>query len=112
MIWLPVMTLSDGTVIEMRLPSPEEIGHEYRVRGRRGVAEFSTLAEVVSHILRPGSPSPEELLADSASAPAAPAPPLPIGTTGRRSLARWAKAPPGSARRSASMGSTRQGVDR
>lgn len=57
MIWLPVMTLPDGTTIEMPMPSPEATGHHvhgYRVRGSEGVLEFATLTEVIDHLLDPG----------------------------------------------------------
>lgn len=53
--WLPVMTLPDGTTIEIPMPSPEDTDehgvHGYRVRRADGVTVFSTLTEVATHVL-------------------------------------------------------------
>jgi hypothetical protein len=58
MNWLPVMTLPDGTTVEMPMPSPEATGHHpvdgYRVRGSEDVLEFATLTEVIDHLLSSG----------------------------------------------------------
>ncbi len=55
MNWLLVMTLPDGTTIEMPMPSPDDPGHDdvhgYRVRGSDGVTQFATLREVADHLL-------------------------------------------------------------
>ena len=66
MDWLPVMTLPDGTAIEIPMPSSgdtEEQGdvyhgdeahadvHGYRVRGPSGTATFATLAEAADHVM-------------------------------------------------------------
>ena len=48
------MTLPDGSTIEISAPSLEDGGqddvHGYRVGGAEGVAEFSTLLEVVASL--------------------------------------------------------------
>lgn len=63
MDWLPVMTLPDGTTIEMPMPPPEETGQSrvpgYRVRGSEGVTEFATLPEVLGHLLTRGAGTPD-----------------------------------------------------
>lgn len=49
------MTLSDGSTIEIPMPSRDGTDPHavdgYRVRGVEGVTEFSTLNEVVAHVL-------------------------------------------------------------
>lgn len=64
MDWLPVMTLPDGTTIEMPMPPPDDTSqsrvHAYRVRSSVGVTEFATLPEVLGHLSIQGrSPSLE-----------------------------------------------------
>jgi hypothetical protein len=56
MDWLPVMTLPDGTAIEVPVPSPEDTGtqgdvHAYRVRGPSGTTTFATLDEAADHVM-------------------------------------------------------------
>lgn len=91
MIWLRVMTLPDGTTIEIPVPSPDDTDADgtcvYRVRGLGGVVEFSTLPEVAHHVLDPWTPTLEAEL--HALVKAAPAHEHPRGsavlTPGRRS---------------------------
>jgi len=60
MRWLPVMTLSDGTTVEIPMPSLDDTAqhgfHGYRVRGVAGCADFSTLPEVASALFDSGHP--------------------------------------------------------
>lgn len=59
MKWRPVMRLSDGTRIEICVPSPDDTDQHwvdgYRVRGPAGITEFSTLADVVDHLVELGA---------------------------------------------------------
>jgi hypothetical protein len=54
---LPVLTLPDGTAIEIPMPSssvdPESHGdvHHYRVRGPSGTLTFATLRDAADHVM-------------------------------------------------------------
>ena len=56
MNWLPVMTLPDGTTIEVPFPTPEQDyvqdPHSYRVSGPDGSILFATLQEAADHVLQ------------------------------------------------------------
>ena len=69
MQWLAVMTLPDGTSIELPMPSPEDTDldgvYGYRVRGPEGITQFSTLTELAAHILEPLTPHPEDPIGDA-----------------------------------------------
>jgi hypothetical protein len=64
MDWLPVLTLPDGTTVEMPMPPPEGTGQgslpAYRVRDSEGVLEFATMPEVLDHLATSGSGSRED----------------------------------------------------
>lgn len=64
--WVPVMTLGDGTTIEMPMPSGDGTDgrrvHRYRVRGPDGTSQFPTLSDVATHVLDPQDPHLEEEL--------------------------------------------------
>ena len=64
MEWLKVMTLPDGTTVEMPIPPLEGTGHgdeaAYRVRGSRGVTEFTTMPEVLHHLAASGAGAVED----------------------------------------------------
>lgn len=72
MNWLPVMTLPDGTTIEISMPSTDDSGHDgghgYRLRTSTGVTAFATLHEVVDHLLGPGDPHEDTLTMTPATA--------------------------------------------
>lgn len=56
MEWLPVMTLPDGTAVEIPMPTPEDAErhgevHRYRVRGPSGTTTFATLLEATDHVM-------------------------------------------------------------
>ena len=76
MEWLPVMTLPDGTTVEMPIPPPERTGQgseaAYRVRGSAGVTEFATMPEVLHHLAASGAGTLEgsPTASSAASAPA------------------------------------------
>lgn len=63
MKWLPVMTLPDGTTIEMAMPTSDDEdlrgGHAYRVRGVDGIIELGALSELADYILEQGPHSPQ-----------------------------------------------------
>ena len=69
MRWLPVITLPDGSTIEIPMPSPEDTDrhgiHGYRVRGAEGVTGFSTLSELADHVLAAWTPHQEEPTGDA-----------------------------------------------
>lgn len=62
MDWLHVLTLPDGTTVEMPMPSSEGTDHgsvpAYRVRGSDGIIEFATMPEVLDHLAALGAGSP------------------------------------------------------
>jgi hypothetical protein len=57
MTWLTVITLPDGTTVEVPMPSSENSAdyqeYRYRVRRADAVIEFATLAEVTRDLLDP-----------------------------------------------------------
>lgn len=60
--WLTVMTLANGTSVEMAMPSPgmRHDMHAYRVSGADGVTEHSALTGAASRVIElSGSKTPE-----------------------------------------------------
>ena len=55
MNWLTVLTLPDGTTVEVPIPSADDAGepeeYRYRIRRADGVIEFATLFEAASDLL-------------------------------------------------------------
>jgi hypothetical protein len=51
--WLSVMTMEDGTVVEIAMPSPgtRDVTQAYRLRGTVSVVEYATLAEAATQVL-------------------------------------------------------------
>ncbi|HEX3222717.1 MAG TPA: hypothetical protein VHR35_09120 [Nocardioides sp.] len=64
--WVAVMTLGNGTTIEMPMPSGDGTDgqrvHRYRVRGPDGTSQFQTLSDVATHVLDPQETHMEEEL--------------------------------------------------
>jgi hypothetical protein len=93
MTWLPVMTLSDGTTVEMPMPASKGTGranaHGYRVRGKEGILEFATLPEVLDHLSTrtTGKPADPTRTTSEGTAPVRPRiQPLRADPSGRGSL--------------------------
>jgi hypothetical protein len=55
MTWLTVITLPDGTTVELPIPSADDAGepeeYRYRIRRADGVVEFATLLEAATHLV-------------------------------------------------------------
>lgn len=97
MDWLPVMTLPDGTTVEMPMPPPDGTGQGsvpgYRVRGSEGVSEFATLPEVLDHLSTRGAAALEDPPTATSATPARErAQPLPAAPSGHGPVARLAEA--------------------